>query len=182
MKLTSLAAALLLIPAFSFSQNLFDGYIINQKGDTVKGQIRCSKKGHELFEKVFFQKSFSDKKFYTPDKIREFFVNGETYISREVDGDLSFIHVLSNGTVKLYEYRYEMQSGNEVTYRTDYYIEKSGSGTLTKVKSGKFKKIISEMMGDCSRLVQDVENKKYDIDNIREVVEQYNSWKRQGNG
>ena len=68
------------------------GYIITLKGDTVRGEIKYNpKKELELYTKITFKVSETEKKAYGPDKIKEYNLDGQTFIPREIDGELKFI-------------------------------------------------------------------------------------------
>ena len=62
---------------------------------------------------------------------------------------------------------------NEIRVKSDYYMEKE-AGEFVKIKSGKFKKQIVDVMGDNQEIVKGIEDKKYDYDNILEVFNVYN--------
>ena len=48
---------------------------------------------------------------------------------------------------------------NEVKVKSDYYMEKE-AGEFVKIKSGKFKKQIVDVMGDNEEIVKGIEEKK----------------------
>ena len=62
---------------------------------------------------------------------------------------------------------------NEIKVKSDYYMEKDG-GEFVKIKSGKFKKQVTEVMADNEEIVKALEEKKYDYDNIVELFKAYN--------
>jgi hypothetical protein len=153
----------------------FQGYVILLNGDSIKGEIKTNlKREFDNFAKASFRKKEgSEVKSYTPAKIKEYCVNGTTFVSRNVDGEQVFVKRVSKGTVNLYEAQVETMQMNEIKIRSDYYMEKTG-GEFVKVKSSKFKKQMSDVMADNEEIVKALEEKKYDYENIVEVVNAYN--------
>ncbi len=154
---------------------LAKGYIINNSGDTLKGLIKYNPKNDKgLFESVSFQANDNEKKAYHANKLKEFSVDGSTFVSRKIDDKQVFIKRLSAGAINLYQYKTEELIMNSIHTYIDYYMEKPGSAELVKIKESKFKKQISELMSDDKNLIKEVEEKKYDYGKIVELFEQYN--------
>ncbi len=160
----------------SFAQaKYYPGYVILLTGDTLKGEIKINpKKEYDNFTKAQYRKKENvDMKTYNATKIKEYCVNGVTYVSRNVDGEQVFVKRLSKGNVNLYESQTEVMQMNEIRVKSDYYMEKS-NGEFVKIKSGKFKKQVTEAMADNEDIVKAVEDKKYEYENIVELFEAYN--------
>lgn len=180
MKLITLSLVLALF--LSITKNtqaqtkFYRGYVILLNGDTVKGEIKKNtKKEFDNFTRASFRKSEGNElKTYRADKIKEYVVDGTTFVSRNIDGEQVFVKRLSAGTVNLYEAQVEVLQMNEVKVKSDYYMEKA-AGEFVKIKSGKFKKQIVDVMGDNVEIVKGLEEKKYDYDNILEVFNTYNN-------
>lgn len=186
LKNTFLFTVLALAAVLNFSSNAFGqakyfkGYVIMLNGDSLKGEVKKNpKREFDNFTKASFRKKEgSETKSYSPAKIKEYNVDGITFVSRNVDGEQVFVKRISKGAVNLYEAQMETMQMNEIKVKSDYYMEKSG-GEFVKVKSGKFKKQMADAMSDNEEIVKALEEKKYDFDNIVEVVEAYN--KKAGN-
>lgn len=160
------------------------GYVILTSGDSVKGDIRINtKKELPLFQKVALKQGEATKT-YKPAQVKEFGFEGTLFVARKIDGEMQFVKVISSGQVNLYEWQYELQRGPEVIIESEYFIEKNGSAELQKAKSAKFKKSVAELMSDNTELVTRVQNddKKYDIAEIKQVCDEYNTWYEQQNG
>ncbi|HEU4716538.1 MAG TPA: hypothetical protein VFU15_01840 [Bacteroidia bacterium] len=161
------------------------GYVILASGDSVKGDVHVNtKKELNMFSRISFRQGEAQKT-YKPEQVKEYGYDDVKFLARDVDGEKSFLKVLSYGRIILFEYQYEVQRGNDLVVDSDYYMEKndgSNSG-LTKVKMGKFKKLAAEMMSDNTDLVQRVQNddKKYEITDVQKVIDEYNSWYEQQN-
>lgn len=161
------------------------GYVILASGDSVKGDIKINpKKELTLFQKVYVKQGETSKT-YKPEQVKEYGFESSRFISRKIDGEMQFLKVLSFGRIILYEWQFELQRGAELVVDKEYYIEKNdGSGALERAKTGKFKKLVGEMMADNSELVARVqgEDKKYEIGDMIKVVDEYNTWYEQENG
>lgn len=173
-----------LITAFSFSifidhanaqATFYPGYVILLTGDTVKGEIKMNaKKDLDLFSKASFKKGSEAPKIYKANKIKEYKVDKATFVSRNIDGEQVFIKRISTGMVNLYEWKTEVMQMNEIKEKSDYYMEKVGEEGPVKIKSGKFKKQVADVMADNEEILKGLENKKYDFENIVEVFDIYN--------
>jgi hypothetical protein len=181
LRTTSFLTVLVLAAVITFNSNAFSqakyfqGYVIMLNGDSLKGEVKKNpKREFDNFTKASFRKKDgSEIKNYTPAKIKEYNVDGITFVSRNVDGEQVFVKRISKGAVNLYEAQMETMQMNEIKVKSDYYMEKSG-GEFVKVKSGKFKKQMTDVMSDNEEIVKALEEKKYDFDNIVEVVDAYN--------
>lgn len=161
------------------------GYVILLSGDSIKGDIRVNtKKELPQFQKVALKQGEATKT-YKPDQVKEYGFENTQFVARKVDGEMQFLKVISYGRVNLYEWQYEIQRGPDVIIESEYYIEKNdGASSMQKAKSAKFKKAIGEIMSDNSDLVTRVQNddKKYDVEEMKQVCDEYNTWYEQQNG
>lgn len=153
----------------------YPGYVILLNGDTLKGEIKKNpKREYDNFVKAQYRKKENvDMKTYNATKIKEYCVDGVSYVSRNVDGEQVFVKRLSKGNVNLYESQTEVLQMNEIRVKSDYYMEKT-NGEFVKIKSGKFKKQVTDAMADNEEIVKAVEEKKYEYENIVELFEAYN--------
>jgi hypothetical protein len=167
------------VMAFSSSASAqikyFKGYVLMLNGDTLKGEVKKNlKKEFDNFCRAAYRKSDGGEiKTFRPDKIKEYCVDGVTFVSRNVDGEQVFVKRLSKGTMNLYEAQVEVLQMNDLKVKSDYYMEKE-AGEFVKIKSGKFKKQITDAMGDNQEIVKGLEDKKYDYENIVELFNAYN--------
>lgn len=153
----------------------FTGYVIMLNGDTLKGEVKKNpKREFDNFTKASYRKKDgSEIKSFTPAKIKEYCVDGTTFVSRNIDGDQVFVKRLSKGSVNLYESQVEVMQMNDLKVKSDYYMEKT-AGEFVKIKSGKFKKQVEEAMSDNEEIVKALEDKKYEYENIVELFNAYN--------
>ena len=153
----------------------YPGYVIQLNGDTLVGEIKKNpKRDYDNFAKAAYRKKDGvDIKTFGPAKIKSYCVDGTIFVSRNVDGDQVFVKQISKGAVNLYEVQVEVMQMNDISIKSDYYIEKHG-GEFVKIKSSKFKKQMSDAMSDNEEIVKALEDKTYDYENIVEVVNAYN--------
>ncbi len=153
----------------------FPGYVIMLTGDTLKGELKKNpKRDFDNFAKAAYRKKDGGEiKTFNPTKIKEYCVDGVVFVSRNVGGDQVFVKRLSKGTVNLYESQIEVLQMNDIKVKSDYYMEKE-AGEFVKIKSGKFKKQVEEVMSDNEEIVKALADKKYEYDNIVELFNAYN--------
>jgi hypothetical protein len=161
--------------ALSAQVKYFKGYVLMLNGDTLKGELKKNmKKEFDNFTRASFRKAEGGEiKTFRADKIKEYSVDGVVFVSRNIDGEQVFVKRLSQGSVNLYEAQIEVLQMNELKVKSDYYMEKS-AGEFVKIKSGKFKKQITDVMGDNEEIVKGLEENKFDYDNIVELFDAYN--------
>jgi hypothetical protein len=162
------------------------GYVLLTTGDSVKGDIRVNTtKELTMFQKVAVKIGDATKT-YKPEQVKEYSYETTKFVARKVDGEMQFLKVISSGRINLYELQFEVQRGNDLVVDSDYYIEKNDGSNAEpqKVKANKFKKTVAEMMSDNTELVSRVQgdDKKYEIDDMAKVVEEYNTWYDKQNG
>jgi hypothetical protein len=182
----ALLTAGLLVYAMLPAQNqqpFSPGYVIDLKGDTIKGEIKIPRSGkeYELFGKVSIKISAYEQKNFKAAKVKEYNLDGYSYIPKKVDSEMVFMKRVSTGALNLYEYKFlDFLMGKEEV-KTEYYIEKNGEDDLVRLKSGKFKKQVSEIISDNEELVKEIEE-NYEYNNIADLVNEYNSWAKQQKG
>lgn len=156
------------------------GYVILANGDTLKGEIKYNtKKELSLFSKVTFRQAEKVKN-YKPEDLQEFCYEETHFLTKAMDKELVFLKLVSEGAINLFEWQFEMMHGDQMVVDMDYYVEKVGGTDKEpqKLKGNKFKKTVAELMADNSELVArvDAESKKYEIGEMKSVIEEYNGW------
>ena len=179
MKKLYFIAALLFFISTGFSQVTFvKGYLVPLTGDTLRGEVKINpKKEFDTYNKVFFKDASGVQKNYKADKVKAYGFDNKHFFAGDYEGEPMFYKILSSGTINLLEMMYETMQMNEISYKSDYYITKKGDKEFTKVKPGKFKKQLTELMKDNADVLQNMEDdKKFEIEKVTEVVNQYNDW------
>ena len=157
------------------------GYVVLNNGDTLKGEIKYNtKKELSLFSKVYFKNAENVQKTYKPDDVKAYGYEDIRFLTRTMDKELVFLKLVSEGQINLFEWQYEVYHGDETLVEKDFYIEKVGGEAKEpeKLKGNKFKKTVSELMADNTELVARIngEDKKYEINDMQSVIEEYNNW------
>jgi hypothetical protein len=163
----------------TFSQISFvKGYMITMTGDTLKGEIKTNpKKEFDSYNKVFFKDPTGVQKNYKPDKVKGYGFDNKHFIASTYEGEPMFYKILSRGQVMLFEMMYEMQNMNEIVYKTEYYVAKKEDTEYSKLKESKYKKQLSELMKDNPEILATAdEDKKFEIEKVVTLVNQYNNW------
>ena len=155
------------------------GYIVNAKGDTLRGEVRAPKNELEPFSKVFFKDRSGLQKNYKPEKIKAYGVNNDHFVSMPSDGEPAFYKKVVSGHITLYVLQFETIRMNTPILDSEYYFSVPNSKSLVVVKEGKFKKQISDYMKDNPEIAQGYEDKdkKFDPEKAVEIITMYNDWK-----
>jgi hypothetical protein len=157
------------------------GYVVLNSGDTVKGEVRYNtKKEIDLFSKVQIKLSETEKKSYNAEKVKSYGYEDVKFVARKIGGEMAFVKVLTAGRINIFEFQYELQRGSEIIVEKEYFIENADkqADEPHKLKPGKFKKIVSDLMADHAELVERIqaEDKKYELADCIEIAEEYNEW------
>jgi len=155
------------------------GYLINGKGDTLRGELKINpKKEYVNHDKAFFKDPSGVQKNYKPEKVKGYGFADNHYVSFTEDDEARFYKRLANGSIVLYKCSFEVINKNEVSYDYEYFLYKEGDKKLTPVKENKFKKQLQEWMNG-SELANDYqEDKKFNVESAIDVVNKYNDWKK----
>jgi hypothetical protein len=181
MKHLSIAVFLACFCAFNLNgQTTFTtGYIVNDKGDTIKGEVRVNpKKKLEAYEKVFFKDPSGAQKNHKPDKIKAYGYSDQNFRSLDYGGEPAFYKVVSSGHINFLMMEFESERAKDAPYEAGYYLLTPESKYPVPVKEAKFRKQISEYMADNAKIAEEYpEVKKFDPEKAKEVITNYNVWK-----
>lgn len=156
------------------------GYLINDKGDTLRGEIKYNpKKEGDCYSKVYFKDANGVIKNYKPKKAKGYGFNDQHFVSMDFEGEPKFYRVLAGGEINFYRMAYEEIRMNQLVLGGEYFISrKDEPDKLTSVKEGRFKKQMTEWMKDNPEFINEFEESKdFNADNAAEVVRKYNAWK-----
>lgn len=157
------------------------GYLVNEKGDTLRGEVKYNpKKEQDCYNKVFFKDETGAQKNYKPGKkAKAYGFNDQNFVAMEFENEMKFYRVLATGEINLYKMMYEVISMNEPILGGEYFISHKKEETkLTAVKEGKFKKQMTEWMKENPEFIEGYEDEKnLNAENATEVIKKYNAWK-----
>lgn len=157
--------------------NFYQGYIISNEGDTLKGEIKVNpKKELPLFAKVMFRDQQGVSKTYKPDKVKGFaYYNTEKkrwhqFISI-IDDEPKFYKICIQHPVVIYEYQFEdMQMGEFFTSK-QYFIKEKNE--FVRLKSKKIKKQLANYI-DKEEVLNELEKMDdIDIDKLYSLIEKH---------
>lgn len=188
----------LLISLLVFSQEGYEvGYIITNKGDTIKGKIKDKKytAGIANSDKISFINNNTGKESNeTPDEIKQYCKKGTQFFRSlpiGLEGKLKFAEVLEYGDVILFGYvsnsfvsttsevlsksKDKNKDGKPDINNLEYFFQKRRDpNSLMKVKPKKFQETATFFFQNDSELVKKIEDKTLGYDDIRLVVKTHN--------
>lgn len=183
--ITRLAVLMLLFSFGAIAQKnapkivFLKGYMVNEKGDTLKGEVKFNpKKEQDCYNKVFFKDATGVQKNYKPKKIKAYGFEDQHFVAMEFENELKYYRVLTSGDIYFYKIMYEMISMNQPVIGSVYYISHKNDKNLKEVKEGKFKKQMADWMKDNPEFLNNYdEDKEFNAESAAEVIKQYNGWK-----
>jgi hypothetical protein len=198
MKKLFLVCGFLLICCLVFSQEGYeDGYIITNKGDTIKGKIKDKKysAGAANSDKINFINAEGKENNKTPDEIKQYCKRGTQFFRSlpiGLEGKLKFAEILEFGDVILFGYvsasfvsttsdllsksKDKDKDGKpDASNNVEYFFQKrKDPNSLMKVKPKKFQETAIFFFQNDSELVKKIEDKTLGYDDIRLVVKTHN--------
>ncbi|HTA62701.1 MAG TPA: hypothetical protein VK835_09605 [Bacteroidia bacterium] len=188
----------LFVVLVAFSQEGYEvGYIITNKGDTIKGKIKDRKytAGAANSDKISFIDVTGKESNKTPDEIKQYCKRGTRFFRSlpiGLEGKLKFAEILEYGDVILFGYisnSFVSTTSEVLSKSTDknkdgvpdgpknleYFFQKrKDPNSLMKVKPKKFEETATFFFQSDSELVKKIEDKILGYDNIRLVVKTHN--------
>ncbi len=157
------------------------GWVITNKGDTIKGEIlERDKKTGLRFEgdKIRLTNAANEKKTYAPGRIKAYY-NGETYYESVPfkEDEFGFMELVSTGVLNLYRLDLERDKKGEIeVYDTQYYVRKSSDkkGVATRIKDNNFKKEMTTFCKDNQDIIDLINDKDYVFEDLEKLVKDYN--------
>lgn len=184
--ITRLAAILLLLSFYAKAQKtpapkteFLKGYVVNDKGDTIRGEVKYNpKKEQDCYNKVILKDESGAQKTYKPKKAKAYGFNGQHFVGMEFENELRYYRVMATGELNVYKMMYEMISMNQPVIGSVYFISHKGDKELKEIKEGKFKKQMADYMKDNTDFLDNYEDgKDFNAESAIEVINQYNAWK-----
>lgn len=189
----------LLVSIFVFSQEGYEpGYIITNKGDTVKGKIKDRKytAGAANSDKISFINADGKKSNKKPEEIKQYCKKG-TQFFRSLpigsEGKLKFAEILEYGDVILFGFvsgsmvsttsevlsksKDKDKDGKPDINNMEYFFQKKKDpNSLMKVKPKKFIETATLFFQSDAELIKKIEDKVLGYDDIKTVVKTYNEF------
>lgn len=183
----------LIVTVNLFAQSGFlVGFIINNKGDTVKGKIKDRKypKGTTGWQKIDFIDSAGRKYSYDAEEIKEYVRKGKTrYCSLPigVGGKFTFLEVEEEGAVILYAYNRGTWGGAGIAIlvkttpdgpkeHVEYFLQKKNNpNSLMQWRPGDYEKTAKVFFGDNEELMKQITDGVLKVEDVRLIVQKHNA-------
>ena len=141
-------------------------YIITNKGDTVRGEIKLL--SFDLLDRVQV-KTGKEKKVYTAKETKVCSFKGESYRPVKEENAIRFMKVIKYGYLSLYAFN----SPNLHTY--DKRMLTKLDGTSMEVPNLLFTKIMVSYLDDCPTIREKIKSEDYGKKDIEKIVDEYNA-------
>jgi hypothetical protein len=151
------------------------GFVVLPENDTLFGEIKTNpKRPAENFKKAAYRKKEGNEiKSYNPTKLKMYLVGSSLFVSKILNNEVVFMHLISGGKLALYEFKEEVPVMNDVKIETDYYMQR-GNGELVRIKPNKFKKQVAEMFTEKDEVVLTFPGDDLDMPKIMEWFKLFN--------
>ncbi len=140
-------------------------YIITNKGDTVRGEIKLL--SFDLLDRVQV-KTGKEKKIYTAKEVKICSIKEELYRPVGQENAIRFMKVIKYGYLSLYAFN----SPNLHTY--DRRILTKLDGTSMEVPNLLFTKIMVNYLEDCPTIREKIKSEDYGKKDLEKIVDEYN--------
>lgn len=163
-------------PALFGQAEYAQGFIVNTKGDTVKGEIKLNRKNEmEIYTKVMFrEKNPGPARQLVPSKIHGFSFDGLEYASVRQDNQWVFMQVVCRGKITFFEYKPPVAMGNE-RMQSQYFLMKGGYEEMVQFfVDSKAKKHLKEYIADDKTLLKEIESETMDYSGLVQTINKYN--------
>jgi hypothetical protein len=202
MKKTLLILIIQITTFFVCAQDGFEnGYIINYKGDTVKGKIKDRKYAYNAssWQKIqFINNATGEKEKLTPEELSGYAKGGTTFyktLALGVEEKKRFVAVLNTGPVILYAdisgaispradvkrlglYINVLFRGSIQKIQGEFYLQKKGDvNSLMEWRDRDYKNTANYFFKDNKELVKSIQSDSLQYSDLQVIVNKYNEWK-----
>gem|GEM_PF-3166062 len=181
---------LIYLSGYTQREKYTEGYVVKTSMDTLYGKFYNLGEARSYAKFIF--KDQNDKKVKIKKSEVFAYKKGDAlyYTKRyerpiAIRNMLGYMKIIKEGKINLYQYRYEVASGNTSSIQgvstqeysssapTDYYLEKDGE--LTLVKGRKFDEVMAEYFSDDAALSAKIANKELEFNDLFKIIDDYNS-------
>lgn len=182
---------LLMLAKVATAQKMFyQGYVVTNDGDTVKGKIPYDIGTNNNYHIVDVKDDKGFVKKFNVWQIKMYSINNELYYTKKAErgemqhrNDLVFMHQVQVGKYTLYEYEYVRKIGGARSYEDggiatdgekDFYVEKADSSLIYFPRLS-YKKVLKEIVQEQPDCLAMIEEKGFEYKKIPEVIACFNS-------
>lgn len=177
-KKLSLFIVFVLLTQLSFAQGRYNGYVVSNSDDTIKGIIELGNDAMRTVRVTFTDYEIRVPEILEPFQVKGYYANGQYYESKIYDIDQGldygyavFMERLEDGYLNLYKY------WNNRKRRFETIVE-SYNRKMTLVNRKSFQKEMMETFKEYPALSAKIARNVYTINDLQTVVVDYNNWKR----
>ncbi|MDP3558571.1 MAG: hypothetical protein Q8T03_14445 [Bacteroidota bacterium] len=162
---------------------LTNGYYINFRGDTIKGQVQINPPNKTDFYKQFgFQKKNTRKaKLMLAQKTKAYGFDNRHFVMINYDDKKIFVERLATGRLNFYEYRFNDNTNKDIESESYFFIEDSGEnnsdkGTQSpkKITHKFYKKNLKPFMKEQPQIWNELDKFNFDEKSVISAVNEYN--------
>jgi hypothetical protein len=178
-----------------------NGYVVNYKGDTVKGKIKDRKYAYSAssWQKVqFISNSTGEKEKFTPDELNGYAKNETVFyktLALGVEEKKRFVAILNTGPVILYAdirgtvppradvsriglYVNVLFRGSIQKIQGEFYLQKKGDvNSLMEWRDRDYKNTANYFFKDNKELIKSIQSDSLGYSDLQVIVKKYNEWK-----
>ena len=159
-----------------------DGYYINTRNDTVRGEIQTNVEDETTFYHQFhFRKVKTGKpRAFNTARTKAYGYEGRHFELLEYDGEKKFVERLTNGRLVFYEYRFHGKIDGLPAIESTYYIrdtwKQKNEESLAKINNKFYKKSLKPFMKDEQPMIwDDLDKYTFSAPKVINAINEFNS-------
>ena len=161
-----------------------EGYYINFKGDTLRGEIQNNPEDPTSFYHQFsFKKGKSKPKMVNAQRTKGYGFDGIDFVAVNIEGEKFFVERLVSGRIKFYEYQFHGKVDGYAAIESEYYIkdtraegEDAELKTLKKISNKYYKKSLKPYLKDQEMIWQDLDKYSFSEQKVVETLNEFNRY------
>lgn len=162
---------------------LASGYYLNNKGDTIKGQVQTNPPAETDFYSEFFFKAQRSRKPKSMNSkmTKAYGFGGRHFVAADYNGKKLFIERLATGRLNFYEYRYNGKIDGRPAIESYYFIKDTraegadaGLRELKKISGMFYKKSLKPYMKDQPYIWRDLDKYNFELQSVIDAVNEFN--------
>lgn len=161
------------------------GYYLNQKNDTVRGEVQNNMDNeYDFFEWFMYRSKIGAKPVaMTSKKAKGYGFENNHFTVLKMDDKDVYIKFLEQGRLNLMEWKYPGKGDDEGKALSVYFIidtrataeDKDGTNILTQLNERSHKKILKPFFKDQPILLEQVDKWFFKIEEVRKAVAEFNA-------
>jgi len=162
-----------------------DGYVIGNKGDTIRGMVQSNPEDEtDFYHKFGFipaTKPGSKVVIYDTKKTKAYGYDGRHFIVITEGGEDAYVERLVSGRLNFYEYRFNGKINGNPAIESTYYIQDTRSDDaslkeIKKISNTFYKKDLKPYMKDQLMIWTDLDKFTFNKAKVVEALREYNKF------